>query len=114
RHRRNGCPSRDDLSMLRRKRRLGMGNARNPERPEDSNPEDDREERGDTDPLFEDHPEMAPDQSRISTGRMEESGKLSIRRTADTGDLSAESEDGAAHGEPPTKPLRFARNSDFS
>lgn len=83
---------------------------------ENGNPREreDEDAEGDTDELLQDHPEMAPDQSRISVEKVKNLDDISIRRTADTGDLSGDSDETAPGGERPVKPLRFARNADYS
>jgi hypothetical protein len=46
------------------------------------------EDLGDTDERFQDHPELAPDESRISVEKVKDIKKESIRRRAELGDFS--------------------------
>lgn len=69
---------------------------------------DEGEEGKDTDERFTDRPEEAPDESRISVGKIKNLGDVSIRRLADTGDIVE-----AVEGEPAAE-LSFDRNEDFS
>src|SRR6476659_6950094 len=55
-----------------------------------------------------DHPELAPDESRISVEKGDPD-KASIRRTANTGDIV----EAGARGEAPQPELGFARTSDY-
>jgi hypothetical protein len=59
-----------------------------------------------------DHPELAPDESRISVVTGEDPEKESIRRTANTGDIVDDAGD-AASGAGPNAELSFDRSSDY-
>ena len=65
-------------------------------------------EGADTDELFEDHPEAAPDESRISVETGRDIGKESIRRRANTGDIVDDAGDEHRVAE-----INFDRNQDF-
>lgn len=59
-----------------------------------------------------DHPELAPDESRISAVTGEDLEKESIRRTANTGDIVDDAGD-ASTGAGPNPELDFNRSSDY-
>jgi hypothetical protein len=66
------------------------------------------EEVDDTDEQFQDRPEEAPDQSRISVEKIKSLEDEPIRRLANTGDIVEDA------GEKPAAELRFDRNQDFA
>jgi len=75
----------------------------------------DREQQGEGDIENEwlgDHPELAPDESRISVVTGQDPEKASVRRTANTGDIVEDAGD-AASGAGPNPELAFDRNSDY-
>jgi hypothetical protein len=59
-----------------------------------------------------DHPELAPDESRISVVTGEDVEKESIRRTANTGDIVEDAGDSGS-GAGPNPELSFDRSSDY-
>jgi hypothetical protein len=71
-------------------------------------PPEDAGDNHDTDEWLRDHPEQAPDESRISVDRVKDVDQESIRRRANVGDINAEGDE-----QPSVTPLAFSRNDDF-